>query len=251
MKSHVIIKQPDGSYALPDGTPLVCVRPGVYQTPDGREVHRGLVRDFVWCADKIKDPGLVAAKDRTSLNVQGKVTGYHIKKQDDGTVTKEKFMDKSNLVVYNGRLHCMHKYFDFPGSTIASYKPYWFSAGSGGCTTDNPQNPLYPQDHDTELYSIDVIDVANPLYADYGKKKPLNPGVFFITDQIIAKIWTIHIDFAELVGDGTVNLNELGMYLSPSQDPTESTFMLFSHVAFGTHPSTINDAYEFEWWVYI
>jgi hypothetical protein len=249
MNSQVIIKQQDGSYTLPDGTKLTAVRPGVFQTPDGRKIHRGLVRDFVWCADKMKPPQL--ATDPRSMDLRGRVVGYGITKNSDGTVTKKKVWDKDNLVVYNGRLWAFHKLFNFPASPIASYMPQWFSCGEGGCTTDNPRNPLYPQDNDTDMYSPVVIDVANPSYADYGKKKPLNPGVYFVTDQIISIIYTIYIDFQEANGAGQTSLNELGLFLSPSQDPTESTFWMFSHVCMSSFFKDVNSALELEWWIYI
>jgi len=244
-----IVKRKDGKFTDIQGNLLEQVRPGVFRLADGREITRGKINDFVWCADKAKPPGIT--KQPKTMDLQGRVIGYHVRKDDDGNIIKQKVMDEDNLVVRGGRLWALHKLFNYPTSTISGYMPYWFGMGEGGATTDNTQNPLYPQDADTNLYSPVVFDAAQPAYADSGYKKPLTPGVFFITENVFSIIYTIVIPFAEGNGSGTTSLNELAMYLSPSQDVTETTFNLMSHVTMGSRPKTINDQYEFEWWIYL
>jgi len=214
---------------------------------DGRKIWKGRIKDETLrksFADKLQKPN-------PELGLRGAVRINHIRKNADGSEEIVETFEKSNLVVHNGRLWGFHKIFDYPASTIANYKPYWWSCGEGGATTDNPMNPLYPLDHDVALYSPVVLDPTNVTFADNGYKAPLAPGTNFITENIIAIIYSVYIDFNQATGAGTTNLNELGLWLAPTQDPTETTFMLLSHVCMATRPKTTADAYEFEWWLYM
>jgi len=209
---------------------------------DGRKTGVEKIEDRFGFGDKLGSPG------NDKFGLKGRVIGYEIDKKGN----KEKFLDKSNLIVYNGRLWAWHKLFNYNNGILASYQPFWFGAGKAGVTSDGSNQPLVPNDHDVDLYAPVIFDAANPAYADMGKKKPVpQPGTFFVTQDIIALIYSIYIDYNELNEGGSVSLNELALYLSPTDGVNETEFLMLSHLCFGSKTKDPSTAYQFEWWLYI
>jgi len=170
---------------------------------------------------------------------------------------KRQLVDKSNLVVYQGREWIAERIFDannaFTAPETNDWYICWFGIGDGA--TGPALGPDAPTANDGDLANSVLINAINPEMADSGYKHPYDTTVDFEVDDALApeSIWlvakvtvTISLDDA----NGTT-LNEAGLYISNSNDPIiASAYKLFSRVTF---PAIVKDSSRtlvFVWYIY-
>ncbi len=155
-------------------------------------------------------------------------------------------VDKNNKIVITGRNYLMQRLFNLPYELGVNEKqtwlPRWFSVGSGGASETTPFQPIWPADEDTELYNILVLNPAGgPRYSSDGKKKLIDSVEF--SSSLTAKL-TMTLDDTD-AQDSIIN--EAGLYVSPTEDITETQFTMFSHVTFPSIPKSSMDSIIIEW----
>lgn len=163
---------------------------------------------------------------------------------------------KNNLIVWQGREIIPQILFDqnrTDGSGQKDLRIRWLSIGSGGADSVTPLSPIAPITTDTALSHEEVIDATNPLYADEGKKKPFD-SISFEQDSenenryLIAKVTTT-ILYADAIG---VNLNEMALWLSNTNDPLEEdpVFEMLARVTTSTIRIDADRELVVLWYIY-
>ena len=175
---------------------------------------------------------------------------------------KFKHHSKSNLIVYVGREYLLPRIFDVnntslsnPADSAKDYAIYWISFGEGGAPAGDPLNPTPPTNSDTALASEITIGNNPSVYADAGKKHPID-AVVFQTDSnnddryLIAQVQAT-LDETEANGSGQQNLNEAALWISNSNDPsTADKFLLFARATFPTIVKDANLTLQILWYIY-
>lgn len=158
----------------------------------------------------------------------------------------ELIVDKDNKIVISGRNYLMQRLFNLPYQSGTNEKqnwlPRWFSVGSGGASESAPFQPIWPADEDTELYNIIVMDASGgPRYTINGEKKLIDYVEF--SSALTTKL-TMTLDDTDAVNS---IINEAGLYVSETEEITETNFSLFSHVTFPSIPKSSMDSIIIEW----
>lgn len=186
----------------------------------------------------------------------GHVEVYELK---DG---KKKLLEKSNLVVYQGREWIAERIFNTDNANISSGPTEficWFGLGSGGAPIGDPLNPTTPTSLDTDL------DTELPIHASDGNCADFRTGnyykhpfdtVGFQQDPANSNKWliskvTITIGTDDANGAGSQNLNEAGLFFAASDAGGYSgTFFMFSRVTFPTLYKDDTRQLVFMWYIY-
>lgn len=139
----------------------------------------------------------------------------------------------------------------------------WFGTGQGGANTSDAFSPFYTPDQQVDL--IEPLKLFRTYktdfkYADDGRKKTfekyehLNAQMKFdvINSEVVA-LFHLILDFDDCPYDAPylgVKINELALYASPSEDPDEKNFVMFSRYCFPTKFKSIDEKYTFLWYIY-
>lgn len=155
-------------------------------------------------------------------------------------------VDKDNKIVFTGRNYLMQRLFNLPYemgiNEKQSWLPRWFSVGSGGASESAPFQPIWPADEDVELYNLIVLNATpGPRYTTNGEKKLIDSVEF--SSALTTKL-TMTLDDTDAIDS---LINEAGLYVSESEEITETEFSLFSHVTFPTIPKSSMDSIIIEW----
>ncbi len=145
-------------------------------------------------------------------------------------------VDTDNHIVISGRHWLMQRMFGLPFSLETQQQewlPRWFSVGSGGTALDTPFQPIWPTDNDIELFNPVVMNSAGgERYTTTGVKKLID-GISY-ESSLTTKI-TMSLGYEDCINQ---YINEAGLFISPSEDSTETDFVMFSHVTFPTIPKS-------------
>jgi len=158
----------------------------------------------------------------------------------------------NNHIVYTGREWLPQRVFNVnrdPAIHANEWSVYWFGLGTGGATMDDPFNPLEVQLTDEELVNPIVIDASNPTYADGGKKAPFDDVQILQDPDENNKYLLAQIDITITAATGD-KVNECGLYISESHEPTATTFVLFARYTFSTVELTDDRDILFRWKVW-
>jgi len=181
-----------------------------------------------------------------------------------------KLLERKNLVVYQGRSQLMQRAFNqaAEGWSAATPTTYlsWFALGNGG-TLSNLLIPIVPKSTDTDLTQKIIINSTASTCIDSGKYHPFD-SVSFLEDasnnnaKLISAI-TITVGTNDANGpDGTTyyDLNEAGLYVSDSVDPTDfsgpsgathlALLKMFARVTFSSIRKTSERQIIFLWHIY-
>lgn len=192
--------------------------------------------------------------DSTDRKPQGHVEIYEITK--DG---KKQLIQKSNLVLYVGRLLITQRILDLTNASESIDKDgfvCWLGLGRGGTNPSDPLDPVSPTMSDTDLNTEVPISPTDSTCADF------HDGAFYkhpfddVTYQqdvnndntpLIAQITTtIGITDAE-----NQQVSEAGLFSATSRAGGHSgVFSLFSRVTFPTILKTTANQLVFVWYLY-
>lgn len=139
----------------------------------------------------------------------------------------------------------------------------WFGVGQGGANSSDVFSPFYTPDQQTDLISRLTIFRTYKTdfkYADQGRKKTFEKydGVnaqmkYDVINSEVVALFHLVIDFDDCPYPEPylgVKLNELALYASPSEDPEEENFVMFSRYCFPTKFKSIDEKYTFLWYIY-
>jgi len=174
----------------------------------------------------------------------------------------KKLVAKSNLIVYTGREWLLSRIFNKNNTDLSYYNDNkdwfisWISFGDGGAPTTDPLNPNPPLSTDTELCHEIVIGNNTTLYADGGKKKPIQ-DLSFVQDNANSNRYLIaqaNVTLDETEANN-ININEAGLWIAnsdkPEADPNKADkFQLFAHVTFPSIVKSTNLALQILWYIY-
>ena len=140
---------------------------------------------------------------------------------------------------------------------------YWFGVGEGGANSSDPLNPLYTPDQQEDL--VAPLRIQNNYYPEFrycdeGRKKTFklfnNANAQMRYDNINSEVLALFhlvVDLNdcpyELPYLG-VKINELALYVSPTNDSSETEFLMFSRYCMPTKFKSFNDRYIFLWYIY-
>lgn len=179
-----------------------------------------------------------------------------------GRYDAEPIIKDDNLIVFDGREWVITSLFGIDNSNIhpkSDDKIYWVGFGDGGAPTEDPFNPIAPDQDDSDLENSVMINETESEYGDYrespvtGYYKKLFSNVQYEQDElnedkyVIAKI-TITLTSAD-ANDHLIN--EAGLFIANSNTPGYSgDFNLFSKVTFQSVSKNETRQLVFIWYVY-
>jgi hypothetical protein len=157
----------------------------------------------------------------------------------------ELILHKQNHIVLTGRQWLMQRMFGLAYDINIQqhqWSPRWFALGNGGATLDSPFQPIWPTDNDIDLFSpIVFTDRLTSKYTLDGKKKLID-AISYET-PLTTKV-TMTINNSDCVDQ---YINEAGLFIAPTHNQDESTFLMFSHVTFPTIPKSVLVKLLIEW----
>ena len=164
----------------------------------------------------------------------------------------------SNLIVYSGREWLLTSLLKKDNPLIeettghCNWGIYYISLGN--CNPTDPQNPQPSSSTDVNLVN-EYQFYTSGNYADDNKKKPID-GVSYHQDNtndnryLIAEL-SLSVEFNEISQGNTVAINEAGLWISDSPDPTEARyFKLFARTTFPTINKDDNLSLQLLWYLY-
>ena len=139
----------------------------------------------------------------------------------------------------------------------------WFSVGEGGANSSDPINVLYTPDQQEDLIApikIENIYIPGYAYSDSGNKKTfikhdgINAQMKYdhINSEVLA-LYHLQLDYQDCPYDLPnlgVNINELALYASPNDLPTNDQYVMFSRYCLPTKFKSFRDKYLFLWYIY-
>jgi hypothetical protein len=207
-------------------------------------------------------------KSSSKRRPQGEVHVFEI--DENG---KRKLVQKSNLVVYNGReilaqmLVRQKNILDTVHSDSNSYNHFlcWFGLGSGGVLPADPLDPVSPTLSDTDLNSHVMISGSDSSNADYhlstepgypstGYYKHPFDQLEFERDPLNDDKWlTLKVTVTIGVDDANGSqISEAGLFTAASNAGGYSgDFYLFARVSFSTIVKTSDRRLVFVWYLYV
>jgi len=172
---------------------------------------------------------------------------------------KRKLVQKSNLVVYNGReilaqlLVRKDNALDTSHSNSKDHFLSWFGLGDGGVLPADPLDPVPPTLSNTDLNSAVVINATDSTAADGGLKHPFDQ-IEFERDPLNDDKWlTLKITVTIGVDDANgENISEAGLFTAESSAGGWSgNFYLFARVTFSSIVKTTDRRLVFVWYLYV
>jgi hypothetical protein len=186
--------------------------------------------------------------------------------EEDPDTGLKKLINKSNLIVYQGREMVAQRIFDVENASAVPTKDeflYWMGFGSGGVRPADPLVPTPPTLTDTDLNSLVMISATDSSAADYhvaggdypetGFYKYPFDNVEFERDYNNEDKWLIG-KVTMTLGTALANgkqINEAGLYSAASRSPGYSgQFSMFARVTFPTLIKTVDRRIVFIWYIY-
>ena len=206
----------------------------------------------------------LALKDKTEM--RGYVYGIH---ENRKTGIRESFRVNPNHIVINGRKWLMQRAVggSIFGATPAE-KPHnwtinWFGVGNGGANSADPFTPFYTPDQQEELisplkifsrYREDFKYTKDGFKKTFEKHDNLNAQmrVDVINSEVVA-LFHLILDYDDCPYNQPyqgVQISELALYASASEDPDEKNFTMFSRYCMPTKFKSSDDKYTFLWFIY-
>lgn len=205
------------------------------------------------------------AVEKTQM--RGYVYGIHETK--DGL---KEYLDLShNHIVMNGRKWLMQRAVggSMDSEIIDNVNPphswiiNWFGVGDGGANSSDPFKPLYTPDITEDLVSpIKIHNVYSEefRYSYDGYKKTfrqfngINAQMKYddINSEVVA-LYHLVLDYDDCpyqLPNLGMKISELGLFISPSTNDSETNFILFSRYCMPTKYKSYNDKYTFLWYIY-
>jgi hypothetical protein len=179
---------------------------------------------------------------------------------------QKKLINKSNLIVYQGREFVVQRIFDVENLDATPTKDeflYWMGFGSGGVRPADPLVPTPPTLTDTDLNSLVMISATDSSAADYhvaggdypdtGFYKYPFDKVEYERDYNNEDKWLIG-KITTTLGTALANgsqISEAGLYSAESRNPGYSgQFSMFARVTFPTLIKTVDRRIVFIWYIY-
>lgn len=185
---------------------------------------------------------------------------------------QKKLVNKSNLIVYQGREFVAQRIFDVNNVPAQGINPafptkdeflYWMGFGSGGVRPADPLVPTPPTLTDTDLNSLVMISATDSSAADYhvaggdypdtGFYKYPFDKVEYERDYNNEDKWLIG-KITTTLGTALANgsqISEAGLYSAASRNPGYSgQFSMFARVTFPTLIKTVDRRIVFIWYIY-
>lgn len=185
---------------------------------------------------------------------QGQVHVYEI--DDKG---KRELVDKSNLVVYNGReilAQMLVRENNSSSANAPDAKDHflcWFGLGSGGVVPASPLIPVPPTLTNTNLNTPVVINAADSTAADSGYKHPFD-NIEFERDPLNDDKWLV-LKVTVTIGVDDANgsqISEAGLFTAVSDaGGWAGDFYLFARVTFSSIVKTSDRRLVFVWYLYV
>ena len=185
---------------------------------------------------------------------KGEVHVYEV--DEDG---KRQLVEKSNLVVYNGReilaqlLVRKNNALDTSHTNSRDHFLSWFGLGSGGVLPADPLDPVPPTLTNTDLNNAVVINSSDSTAADSGYKHPFDQ-VEFERDPLNDDRWLV-LKITVTIGVDDANgqqISEAGLFTATSDAGGHTgNFYLFARVTFSTIVKTSDRRLVFVWYLYV
>lgn len=193
-------------------------------------------------------------QDNSERRPKGEVHIYDL--DDDG---KRKIVQKSNLVVYNGR-ESLAQFLVKKNNSSSLGAPNakdhflsWFGLGNGGVTVGDPLNPIPPTLLNTDLNSSVIINATDSTAADSGYKHPFDQ-VEFERDPLNDDRWLI-LKVTVTIGVDDANgsqISEAGLFTATSDvGGWNGDFYLFARITFSSIVKTSDRRLVFVWYLYV
>jgi hypothetical protein len=193
-------------------------------------------------------------KANSERRPQGEVHVFEI--DENG---KRKLVEKSNLVVYNGReilaqmLVRQNNSSSLNATNAKDHFLSWFGLGSGGVLPADPLDPVPPTLTNTDLNSSVVINATDSTAADSGYKHPFDQ-IEFERDPLNDDKWlTLKVTVTIGVDDANGSqISEAGLFTAISDAGGWSgDFYLFARVTFSSIVKTSDRRLVFVWYLYV
>lgn len=175
---------------------------------------------------------------------------------------EKKLVNKSNLVVYNGRELIAQRMVNVDNVSATTDKDEyicWFGIGSGGVYSTDPFNPISPNSLDDTLGSELAVSTTDTNCADYRDgsyyKKPFDADPVFEQDILNANrylITKVLVTLSTTELNGT-EISEAGLFTAESNTGgtgNAGPFNLYARVTFPTILKNSNRALNFVWYLY-
>ncbi len=188
--------------------------------------------------------------------------------EEDPDTGLKKLINKSNLIVYQGREFVVQRIFDVDNASAVPTKDeflYWMGFGSGGVRPADPLVPVPPTLTDTELNQLVMISatdssasdfhVAGGIYPEEGYYKYPFDNVEFERDFNNEDKWLVG-KITTTLGTALANgkqISEAGLYTAESRSPGTANpgpFNMFARVTFPTLIKTVDRRIVFIWYIY-
>lgn len=186
--------------------------------------------------------------------------------EEDPKTGLKKLLNKSNLIVYQGREFIVQRIFDVTNPSATPTKDeflYWMGFGSGGVRPADPLVPTPPTLTDIDLNALVMVSATDSSSADYhvaggdypetGNYKYPFDNVEFERDFNNEDKWLIG-KITTTLGTALANgklISEAGLYTAASRSPGyNGQFSLFARVTFPTLIKTIDRRIVFIWYIY-
>ena len=190
-----------------------------------------------------------------SRRPQGHVEVYEVLENGE-----KKLVEKSNLVVYQGRELVAEKLAGVNHTSITPDKDEfisWFGLGSGGVTVADPFTPVSPTNSDSDLATEIPISATDTTCGDYHDgayyKHPLD-SLEFEQDTYNDDRWLI-LKATITIGSEDANgyqVSEAGLFTSAdSSGGYSGDFNLFARVTFATIIKDSTRRLIFIWYIYV
>jgi hypothetical protein len=186
--------------------------------------------------------------------------------EEDPKTGLKKLLNKSNLIVYQGREFIVQRIFDVNNTSATPTKDeflYWMGFGSGGVASADPLVPTPPTLTDIDLNALVMVSATDSSAADYhiaggnypetGMYKYPFDNVEFERDYNNEDKWLVG-KITTTLGTALANgkqISEAGLYTAASRSPGyNGQFSLFARVTFPTLIKTIDRRIVFIWYIY-
>lgn len=210
-----------------------------------------------------------AIKDQIHLSENNGMQGYVAVIHETKDGKREILPPTHNHIVLTGRRwvmqSCMHQNFS-QSVQQKDWRIYWFGVGNGGALAATPAIPLDTADTVTDLTSkirikpLSLGSSTSDKYSDDTYKK-----AFYSTTGEIAELsysesrgevmmlLQLQLNYDDCPYEDpnlSASINELGIYISPTNLTTVTDYCLFSRYCRPTIYKTNGDSYTFLWYIY-
>ena len=178
--------------------------------------------------------------------------------ENDGIKTR-KLIEKSNLVVYQGREWLVSRAFDYRNTNIGATQDEficWFGLGTGGCPAGDPLDPIAPTVLDTDLDTECGINQTDVICADFRNgwyhKHPIS-SLTFTQDSDNNNHWLLISAGISVASDDAngFNISEAGLFTGSSNaGGFAGPFHLYARITFPTIVKSSSRQLDFVWFLY-